>query len=89
MGAGTRICLESGGLEEAKGALQSAPRPAVQETGPCSFVYKCRGALGEAGLGTEPFSKRKAKGLGVKKWELCSLPSSDLSALCLARRKNN
>lgn len=36
-----------------------------QETGPCSFVYKCRVAFGEQGWG-QSVSKRKGKSLGVK-----------------------
>lgn len=85
VGAGTGVFLETG---EWQGPgehcrVRTPPSPTrlqSQETGPCSFVYKCRVAFGEQGWG-QSVSKRKEKGLGVKKrgFACCSL----LKSLCL------
>lgn len=71
MGQGLRSVWKLG-LAEAREALQSPRVPPglqSQETGPCSFVYKCRVAFGEQGC-----LQKKGKRSGGKEEGLCSLP---------------
>lgn len=74
------VSLEAGVWQESGEHCRVLPGLQPQETGRCSFVYKCRVAFGEQGWG-QPVSKRKKKSLGVTKRGFAHCPL--IKSLCL------